>query len=223
MKRATKIRPAMLGAGRRCFTSLSVLLAVAAVFSITMATAAQDAPASKTANGTTAAKANSAKEKGFAALDYGLPQVAEINKQIRQVWIDNALQPSPPATDGEWCRRVFLDVIGRVPSVQELRKFVNSKEADKKSKLVSKLLYGEAGTEEDEAGAEDESYTEEYARNWTTIWTNILIGRNGGLEDRSLINRPGMQKYLRDSFARNKTYDKMVYELVTATGSCRRL
>ena len=28
-----------------------------------------------------------------------------------------------------------------------------------------------------------------------------------------------MQKYLRDSFARNKPYDKMVYELITATGS----
>ena len=28
-----------------------------------------------------------------------------------------------------------------------------------------------------------------------------------------------MQKYLRDSFARNKPYDRMVYELVTATGS----
>jgi hypothetical protein len=146
-----------------------------------------------------------AKSKTPTVPDYGLPQVAEINKQIRQVWTDNGLTPSAPATDGEWCRRVYLDVLGRIPSVQELRDFVNSKEPDKKSKLVSKLLY-------------DDAYTEDYARNWTTIWTNILIGRNGGLEDRSLISRPGMQKYLRDSFARNKTYDKMVYELVTATG-----
>ena len=96
-------------------------------------------------------------------------------------------------------------MIGRVPSVQELREFLASKEADKKAKLVAKLLY-------------DEAYQEEYARNWTTIWTNILIGRNGGMEDRSLISREGMQKYLRDSFARNKPYDRMVYELVTATG-----
>ena len=138
--------------------------------------------------------------------DYGLPQVAQINQEIRQVWTDNNMQPSPPATDGEWCRRVYLDVLGRIPSVQELREFVNSKEADKKSKLVSKLLT-------------DETYTEEYARNWTTIWTNILIGRAGGTEQNTLTSRPGMQKYLRDSFARNKTYDKMVYELVTATGS----
>ena len=149
---------------------------------------------------------NAKSDKGPVVPDYGLPQVAEINKHIRQVWTDNNMQPSPPATDGEWCRRVYLDVLGRIPSVQELREFVNSKEADKKSKLVSKLLY-------------DEAFTEEYARNWTTIWTNILIGRSGGTERNSLISREGMQKYLRDSFARNKPYERMVYELVTATGS----
>jgi len=145
------------------------------------------------------------KAKGPTVPTYNLAQVARINQEIRQVWTDMQLAPSPAATDGEWCRRVFLDVIGRVPSVQELREFLASKEADKKAKLVARLLY-------------DETYQEEYARNWTTIWTNILIGRNGGMEDRSLISREGMQKYLRDSFARNKPYDRLVYELVTATG-----
>ncbi len=141
-----------------------------------------------------------------AAPDYNIPQVAFINKEIRQVWTDNNLTPSPPALDQEWCRRVYLDIIGRIPSVQELREFVTSKETDKKVKLVSKLLY-------------DDKYTEEYARTATTKWTNILIGRNGGTEQNTLTSRPGMQKYLRDAFARNKPYDKMVYELVTATGA----
>jgi Protein of unknown function (DUF1549)/Protein of unknown function (DUF1553) len=138
--------------------------------------------------------------------DHGLPQVKRINEEVRRVWNDSKLHPSPTASDGEWCRRVYLDVLGRVPSVQELREFLTQREADKKAKLVAKLLH-------------DDAHTEDYARNWATIWTNILIGRNGGLERRSLINREGMQKYLRDSFARGKPYDKMVYELVTATGS----
>jgi hypothetical protein len=135
-----------------------------------------------------------------------LPQVRRINEEIRRVWEDNKLQPSSAATDGEWCRRIYLDVVGRVPSVQELRDFVTSREPDKKAKLTNKLL-------------NDDAYTEDYARNWTTIWTNLLIGRNGGLERRTITSREGMQKYLRDSFARNKPYDRMVYELVTATGS----
>ena len=63
-----------------------------------------------------------------------------------------------------------------------------------------------------------DEYAEEYVRNWTTIWTNILIGRNGGMEENTLTNRDGMQKYLRDSLVRNKPYDRMVHELVSATG-----
>jgi hypothetical protein len=66
---------------------------------------------------------------------------------------------------------------------------------------------------------ENDAYTDDYVRNWTTFWTNVLIGRSGGTDPNSLIHRAGMQKYLRDSIARNKPYDRMVYELVTATGA----
>lgn len=153
-----------------------------------------------------AQSAGSTKAGGRSGADHGLPQVRKINEEIRQVWADSKLTPSAAASDGEWCRRVYLDVLGRIPSVQELREFLSTREGDKKAKLVAKLL-------------NDDAYTQDYARNWTTVWTNILIGRNGGLERRSLINREGMQKYLRDAFARGKPYDTMVYELVTANGS----
>src|SRR5215813_985390 len=47
----------------------------------------------------------------------------------------------------------------------------------------------------------------------------VLLGRPPAVpERRSLVDRDGMEKYLRDSFARNKPYDQMVRELVTATG-----
>ena len=136
----------------------------------------------------------------------GLMQVREIDKQIRQVWTDYGITPSKPATDHEWCRRVYLDILGRVPTVNELKAYVGDKSPDKKSKLVNMLLH-------------DERYTEEDARNWTTIWTNILIGRSGGTGDDDMTSREGMQKYLRDTFDRNKPYDRMAYELISATGT----
>ena len=140
--------------------------------------------------------------------DFGIPQVAKINEGIRAAWGAYELKPSPEATESEWCRRVYLDIIGRIPSVDELQDFTKSRSATKKADLVGKLLY-------------DDKYTEEYARNWTTVWTTVLIGRAGGTERNSLTNREGMQKYLRDCFARNKPYNEMVDELVTATGSNR--
>jgi len=189
-------------------TGLRVLglawVGIAIVGGLSGLVAAADDPPSA---GASASKSRDAKKGAAPAVsDYGIPQVRFINQQISQVWKDNEMTPAPPASEGEWCRRVHLDVIGRIPSVEELKEFLTSKDPDKKAKLVNKLLY-------------DEKYTEEYARNWTTLWTNVLIGRNGGNEQRSLTSRAGLQKYLRDSFARSKPYDKMVYELVTATGS----
>src|SRR6266700_4188754 len=135
----------------------------------------------------------------------GAEQVAYINSFIRQGWQAHSLQPSPPATDGEWCRRVYLDVLGRIPSVDELDRFERDHTTDKKLNLVNRLL--------------SDDNVEEYARNWSNLWTTMLIGRPPAMPDRrSLVDREGMERYLRDTFARNKPYDQMVHELLTATG-----
>jgi hypothetical protein len=134
------------------------------------------------------------------------PQVLVINDAIEQVWRDYEIRPVGEVDDAVWCRRVYLDVIGRIPTFEELSEFMTDRASDKRASLVQRLL-------------QDDRYVEEYANHWGTLWTNILIGRGGGNDDRDLTNRTGMQKYLRDSFARNKTYDRMVYELVSAEGS----
>lgn len=133
-------------------------------------------------------------------------QVAEIDKMIAEVWEAYQITPSKAATDSEWCRRVYLDVIGRIPTADEARAFDTDKSKTKKQDLIDRLLY-------------DDDYTEEFARNWTTVWTNLLIGRTGGNDNRSMINREGMQKFLRDSFARNKPYDQFAHQLISATGT----
>ena len=147
--------------------------------------------------------------KKSAAMDYNIPQIALINEQIQQGWEASGLVPSTTASHAEWCRRLFLDLLGRVPTVDELNKFEVDKSPDKKLRLVNQLL------------SEDGEYVEEYARNWTTLWTNVLIGRAGGTEEGSLIDRTGLQQSLRRAFQRNMPYDKMVYEIVNANGSGR--
>ncbi|MEC8799282.1 MAG: DUF1549 domain-containing protein, partial [Planctomycetota bacterium] len=71
------------------------------------------------------------------------PQVNEINRQIRVVWDDYGLKPAEPASEGEWCRRLYLDLLGRIPSVEELKEFTSSKSRNKREELVNKLLYDE--------------------------------------------------------------------------------
>jgi hypothetical protein len=143
------------------------------------------------------------------AAESGIPsQVATIDEIIEQGWRDFEIRPAPEVDDATWCRRVFLDVIGRIPSNEELQEFLAQGGRGNRAKLVDRLLH-------------DDRYTEEYAGHWATVWTNLLIGRSGGTDRRSMISRDGMQKYLRDSFARNKPYNTIVYELVTAEGSTK--
>jgi hypothetical protein len=132
---------------------------------------------------------------------YGIPQVKFINEQIAAGWADAGLQPSPDATDGEWCRRVHLDLVGRVPTVKELQAFLTDSSPTKKADLVARLLGDE--------------YVDEYARNFTDVWTTVLIGRN---VENERVSRPGMRQYLRRALSRNIPYDRFMEDLVTATG-----
>jgi hypothetical protein len=144
-----------------------------------------------------------------AANSYGIPQVEAINELVRKSWADHHLTPSPAATDGQWCRRVYLDVIGRIPRVDELEQFLGDHSANRKLNLVNRLL--------------GPQYVEEYARHWSNIWTTILIGRSAGnkVDDKIPVDREAMAQYLRESFGRNKPYSTMVKELVSAKGDIK--
>jgi hypothetical protein len=146
-------------------------------------------------------RAAAGKKRGSAADDYGIPQVRFVNERIVAGWSDAALQPSAAASDGEWCRRVFLDVVGRIPSVKELQAFTVDSSPTKRPELVARLL--------------GDDYVDEYARNWTDVWTTILIGRD---VENDMVSRPGMRQYLRRAFSKNLAYDRFVEDLVTATG-----
>ena len=133
---------------------------------------------------------------------YGIRQVRVINERIAAGWKDAGLEPSPLATDGEWCRRVFLDLIGRVPTLTELQAFTVDSSASKKADLVARLL--------------GDDYVDEYARNFTDVWTTVLIGRDA---TNANVNRSGMRQYLRRGFSKNIPYDRFMEELVTASGA----
>ena len=52
--------------------------------------------------------------------------------------------PSGDATPAVLVRRLFLDLAGRIPTVDEAKEFVNSKDAFRRLKLVEKLLASDA-------------------------------------------------------------------------------
>ncbi len=85
--------------------------------------------------------------QGASTSDSGIPEVKFINQQIRQQWADYQIKPSMKATEGEWVRRVYLDIIGRVPTVEELQAYTSDRDREKKVKLVQSLLHDDKYTQ----------------------------------------------------------------------------
>lgn len=123
--------------------------------------------------------------------------ISFINEQIRQGWTDNEIEPSEVAGDGEWIRRVYLDIVGHVPPMEEIEKFLNDKDKAKRSKLIDKLLDDPA-----------------YVRHWTNVWTNLTIGQQAPQR----VSRKGMEKFLREAFTKNRPWNDVVLDIVSAEG-----
>ena len=132
--------------------------------------------------------------------------LSQVNAELHGSWEAAQVNPADPAQDSEWCQRLFARVLGRQPNQQELAAFVADKSANKRQRLVDRLLGSE--------------YSEQFAQHWASVWTNVLVGRTGGAEG-SQASREGLHAYLRASLAENKPYSKLVTELLTATGANR--
>jgi hypothetical protein len=107
--------------------------------------------------------------------------------------------PSELCTDEEFVRRVYLDVIGIPPTIQEVREFLADGSPDKRSRLIDDLLD-----------------RPEYAKFWALKWGDLLrltVGQVGG---------EGVHKYHRwveRAIESNMPYDQFARELLTASGS----
>ena len=124
--------------------------------------------------------------------------VIDIDQLINGGLTKNKIAPNAKITDATFLRRVFLDIIGRIPTPEEAEKFHKDKSADKRSVLINSLLKGEG-----------------YISDQLNYWSDILrITRDRGHN----IDAAAYHLWLRKSIKGNKPYDKFVYELVTAQG-----
>ncbi len=112
-------------------------------------------------------------------------------------------------------RRVFLDVIGRIPTADEIRDFEKDRSADKRAKLVKRLLYDEAyKIKGDDGKTVVYEYADEYAKHWADIWMVWTMTRAGTNE----VYHEQMEFWLKKQFANNVGYDTLVRSLLTASG-----
>ncbi len=107
--------------------------------------------------------------------------------------------PSPTCNDDEFLRRVSLDVLGILPSLEETNAFLADTAEDKRQRLIDSLLQ-----------------RDEYAKFWALKWGDLLKMTS------KLVGDEGVYKYNRwveQSLRDNVPYDDFAKQLLTASGS----
>jgi hypothetical protein len=135
-------------------------------------------------------------------LKFEFPKVKEnnyidtlVNAKLKKLRV----APSELCSDETYLRRVFIDVVGTLPSVEEYRQFMASKAPNKRELLVDDLLS-----------------RKEFVEVWVMKWAELLQMRSS----QTVSYKATLLYYnwLQDNIARNVPMDQMVQQLLGATG-----
>ena len=129
---------------------------------------------------------------------------------IRRNFIDDAIFGSmdqagvPPAaetSDAEFLRRVYLDLIGRIPTSDQAAGFLNDPNPDKRNALIDSLLA-----------------TTAYVDNWTYHFADHFGVTSAYYNVIGIPARNQFYFFLRDFVARDRSYKDVASDIVSASG-----
>jgi len=109
--------------------------------------------------------------------------------------------PSALASDNEFLRRVYLDATGMLPTLEETKAFLESKDPEKRAKLIDELID-----------------RPEFAEVWATRFADLF---RTGLLDQGHKGGRLMYNWLRKAVMEDKPYNQFTTELLTASGQLK--
>jgi hypothetical protein len=129
-----------------------------------------------------------------------VPHLARrVDELVQQSNADKGKTMNAAINDNVFLRRVYLDVAGRIPSLSESRRFLDSTAADKRAKLIDELLNREGYV----------SHTFNWKADQLRLVTNrVIAGQPAWMYD----------EWVKESIRSKIPYDEYVRRLVTASG-----
>ncbi|WP_367875304.1 PSD1 and planctomycete cytochrome C domain-containing protein [Luteolibacter sp. Populi] len=139
-------------------------------------------------------------------LDYTRPELPEFNyidKLVYDKLHKLRIIPAPLCDDETFIRRVFIDVVGKLPEPSEREQFLASTDPKKRELLVDELIA-----------------RKEFSEMWVMKWAELLQIRtfNNGGQQVSYKAALGYYNWLRDRIAGNVPFNEMVRELLGSEG-----
>ncbi|MFT4546891.1 MAG: hypothetical protein ACI8XO_000900 [Verrucomicrobiales bacterium] len=129
--------------------------------------------------------------------NYEINAATQIDKLVANGFRSAKVTPPPPASDDQFLRRTYLTVAGRIPSYGESTAFLSDENPEKRSQLIQRLL--------------DSDAYRSHTFNW---WADLLRIT----DEFARTNGTPYKQWIKKAIADNKPYDKLVYELLTASG-----
>ncbi len=123
---------------------------------------------------------------------------ARIDAVLAARWAESNIRPVPIADDGEFLRRVSLDLIGKIPTAAEARDFLDDPGKGKRLALVERLLDSPA-----------------YTTRATETWRRILLPE-ADTDDVARAVAGQFEAWLRKKVIEEAGYDRIVREILTA-------
>jgi hypothetical protein len=124
---------------------------------------------------------------------------ADLDRMTTALWESAKVTPAATSDDPEFLRRVSIDIIGRIPTLDEAERFFKDPARDKRVRLVDQLLA-----------------SPEYAEHWGDVSLDLFVGRE--------FRKPGLEKrldpraYFVSAFRENRRYDRIAREMLTFSG-----
>lgn len=127
----------------------------------------------------------------------------ELDASLKHFYSQNQVKgDSSMVDDYTWIRRIYIDLAGRIPKIQEIQSFTQDKTPNKKQKVVDKILS-----------------SEDYVNNYYNFWADIFRIRPERLsDDVGLLKSYPYMGYLKKFVREDGSYKDFVFSLLTAKG-----
>lgn len=129
--------------------------------------------------------------------DSAIQGAARIDQLVQANYKKQKVTPNGPTRPEVFLRRVYLDIVGRIPTYDEATRFLNSRDPKKREKLIDELLNSPG-----------------YVSHNFNYWADVLRARS---RERRW---PGQMyvDWIKEQVEKNTPYDDLVYELLMAEG-----
>lgn len=138
-----------------------------------------------------------------AAADLAATSTNTIDQYLFQAMKDAGVTPAPATTDYEFIRRVTLDLIGRIPTPDQVTTFVADTTPNKRAAYIDSIMS-----------------TQQWTDKWTMYFGDFFQNNSQNSQIRRFPQGVrAFNDYIRGSLSANKPYDQLAREMIGAQGS----